>query len=123
MPALPDLSPISFELVASAFAIAVVVLVQGSEVSESAPNAHGRLSNTNQDFIAQGVGNLVAGLFRGQPVGGAVGQTALNVSAGAQTRWAATWSSIWMVIILVGSPGLVGKVAMPPLPLCSSSPP
>ena len=45
----------------------------------------GRLtSDTNGDFIAQGIGNLASGLFRGQPVGGSVGQTALNVAAGAR---------------------------------------
>ena len=38
--------------------------------------------------MAQGAGNIASGLFRGQPVGGSVGQTALNVSAGARSRWA-----------------------------------
>jgi SulP family sulfate permease len=65
--------------------------------------------------VAQGVGNAASGLFRGQPVGGSVGQTSLNVTAGAKTRWGAIWSGIWMVIILVLFSGLVGKVAMPTL--------
>ncbi|HWM03381.1 MAG TPA: SulP family inorganic anion transporter [Actinophytocola sp.] len=112
LPTLPDLGLLSFDLVANAFAIAVIVLVQGAGVSESAPNADGRPSNMNQDFVAQGVGNLAAGLLRGQPVGGSVGQTALNVSAGARTRWASIWSGIWMVVILLVFAGLVGKVAM-----------
>ena len=115
LPALPDLGLISFDLVLNAFAIAVIVLVQGAGVSEAAPNADGRPSNMNRDFLAQGVGNLTAGLFRGQPVGGSVGQTALNVAAGARTRWAAIWSGIWMVVILLAFAGVVGKVAMPTL--------
>jgi len=112
LPTLPDLGLLSFDLVANAFAIAVIVLVQGAGVSESAPNAAGRPSNMNQDFVAQGVGNLAAGLLHGQPVGGSVGQTALNVSAGARTRWASIWSGIWMVVILIVFAELVGKVAM-----------
>jgi SulP family sulfate permease len=115
LPALPHLDLISFDLVVNAFAIAVIVLVQGAGVSEAAPNADGRPSKMNQDFLAQGVGNLAAGLLRGQPVGGSVGQTALNVSAGARTRWASIWSGIWMVVILLVFAGLVGKVAMPTL--------
>jgi SulP family sulfate permease len=115
LPAIPDLSLISFDLVVNAFAIAVIVLVQGAGVSEAAPNAGGRPSNMNQDFLAQGVGNLAAGFLKGQPVGGSVGQTALNVSAGARTRWASIWSGIWMVVILVVFAGIVGKVAMPTL--------
>lgn len=115
MPALPDLSLLSVNLGLNACAIAVIVLVQGAGVSESAPNADGRPSNMNQDFAAQGIGNLASGLFLGQPVGGSVGQTALNVSVGARTRWAAIWSGLWMVVILVLFAGLVGKVAMPTL--------
>ncbi len=112
VPGLPDLGLISVELVVNALAVAVIVLVQGVGVSEAAPNADGRPSNINQDFLAQGVGNLAAGLVRGQPVGGSVGQTALNVAAGGRTRWAAISSGLWMVVILVVFAGLVGKVAM-----------
>ncbi len=114
-PSLPDLSLISFDLIVNAFAIAVIVLVQGAGVSEAAPNADGRPSNMNRDFLAQGAGNIASGLFRGQPVGGSVGQTAVNAAAGARTRWAAIWSGIWMVVILVAFGGLVGKVVMPTL--------
>ena len=62
------------------------MLVQGVGVAESVPNDDGSRSDTNQDFIAQGLGNLGSGLFQGQPVGGSVGQTAVNRTAGARTR-------------------------------------
>lgn len=115
VPGLPDLGLISVDLVINAFAVAVIVLVQGAGVSEAAPNRAGQPSNMNRDFLAQGVGNLAAGLFRGQPVGGSVGQTALDVTAGARTRWGAVWSGVWMLVILVVFAGVVGKVAMPTL--------
>ncbi|WP_244927970.1 SulP family inorganic anion transporter [Nocardioides sp. W7] len=115
VPSFPDLGLISVDLVANAFAIAVIVLVQGAGVSESAPNADGRPSNMNQDFLAQGVANLASGLVRGLPVGGSVGQTALNVSAGARTRWASILGGLWMGVILVVFAGVVGLVAMPTL--------
>lgn len=114
-PSIPDLSLISVNLVLNACAIALIILVQGAGVSESAPNGDGRPSNMNRDFAAQGVGNLASGLFLGQPVGGSVGQTALNVAAGARTRWAAICSGLWMVVILLLFAGLVGNVAMPTL--------
>lgn len=115
LPHLPDLGLLSFDLVTGAFAVAAVVLVQGAGVSESAPNPGGARSNTNRDFLAQGAANLVSGLFRGQPVGGSVGQTALNVAVGARTRWAAIWSGVWMIVILGLFSGVVGQVAMPTL--------
>ena len=111
-PTLPHLADLSFGVVSGALAIAALVLIQGSGVSEAAPNPDNSRSDTNQDFVAQGVGNVLAGLFRGQPVGGSVGQTALNVAAGAVGRWAAIFSGLWMAVIMVAFSGLVGRVVM-----------
>ncbi|TCM40401.1 SulP family inorganic anion transporter [Kribbella sp. VKM Ac-2568] len=115
VPQLPDLSLLSLPLVTGALAVAAIVLVQGSGVAEAAPNRDGTVSNPNQDFIAQGVGNLAAGFFRGQPVGGSVGQTALNQTVGARSRWAAIFSGLWMLVILAAFSGVVGLVALPTL--------
>ncbi|MET0326819.1 MAG: SulP family inorganic anion transporter, partial [Ilumatobacteraceae bacterium] len=113
-PSFPDLGLLSVSLVAGAASVVAIILVQGAGVAESAPNPDGR-SSSNRDFIAQGVGNLTSSIFGGQPVGGSVGQTALNVTAGARTRWAPIAAGIWMVIILVAFSNAVGKVAMPTL--------
>ncbi|TCC07809.1 SulP family inorganic anion transporter [Kribbella soli] len=114
-PQLPDLSQLSFPLVTGALAVAAIVLVQGSGVAEAAPNRDGTASNANRDFVAQGIGNLAAGFFRGQPVGGSVGQTALNQTVGGRTRWAAILSGLWMIAILVACAGVIGLVALPTL--------
>jgi SulP family sulfate permease len=115
MPAFPQLSELSIDLVSGAFAVAALVLIQGAGVSESAPNPDGSRAEPNRDFLAQGVGNVLSGLFRGQPVGGSVGQTALSVAAGARSRWAAIFAGIWMALILLAFSGIVGQVAMPTL--------
>jgi sulfate permease, SulP family len=115
-PHLPQLSLLSsLDLIAGAAAVAVIVLVQGTGVAEAAPNPGGSASDPNRDFIAQGVGNVASGLFRGQPVGGSVGQTALNVAAGARSRWASIFSGLWMLLILVLFSGVVGKIPIPTL--------
>jgi SulP family sulfate permease len=115
VPELPDLGLLSFDLLLGAVSIAAIVLVQGAGVREAAPNLDGPPSRVDGDFIAQGIGNLAAGLFRGQPVGGSVGTTTLAVSAGARTRWTAIFAGLWMLVILVACSGLVGQVAMPTL--------
>jgi sulfate permease, SulP family len=115
-PHIPHLSLLSsLDLLVGAVAVAVIVLVQGTGVAEASPNHDGSLSNANRDFIAQGIGNLASGLFRGQPVGGSVGQTALNVAAGARSRWASIFSGVWMLLILVLFSGVVGKIPIPTL--------
>ena len=115
IPGLPDLTVLSPALLSGALTVAVIVLVQGAGVAESAPNPDGSRSSANQDFTAQGVGNVAASLLRGMPVGGSVGQTALNRTAGARTRWAAIWSGLWLVVLLAAFAGLVGQVPMPTL--------
>jgi SulP family sulfate permease len=112
LPALPHLADFSLSLLVGAAAVAAVVLVQGAGVSEAAPNPDKTRADPNRDFLAQGVGNLLAGLFRGQPVGGSVGQTALNVSVGAVGRWAAIFSGMWMALLLLLFSGLIGAVVM-----------
>jgi sulfate permease, SulP family len=115
-PHLPQLSLLSsLDLITGAAAVAVIVLVQGTGVAEAAPNPDGSSSDPNRDFIGQGIGNLASGLFRGQPVGGSVGQTALNVAAGGRSRWASIFSGLWMLLILVLFSGVVGKIPIPTL--------
>jgi sulfate permease, SulP family len=112
LPGLPSFDAFSLSLVVGAFAVAAIVLVQGAGVAEAMPNPDGSRSSTRRDFTAQGLGNLASGFFGGQVVGGSVGQSALNVTAGARTRWAAIFSGIWMLAILLAFSGLVGQVVM-----------
>ncbi len=116
VPHVPDLALLADRsVITGALAIAVIVLVQGAGVAESAPNLDGKPAVTDRDFLAQGAGNVLAGLFKGQPVGGSVGQTALNVSAGARTRWAAVISGLAILLIVVAFSGPIGQVAVPTL--------
>ncbi|MFC9472620.1 SulP family inorganic anion transporter [Nocardia sp. NPDC056952] len=115
LPHLPDASTLSLSLIAGALAVTLIVLVQGAGVAESAPNPGGTRSSVDRDFTAQGIGNIFAGLFRGMPVGGSVGQTAINVSSGARGRWGGMWSGLWILVILVALAGAVGRVPLPTL--------
>lgn len=109
---LPDLSLLSPALLLAAFSLAVVIAVQGAGVSQSVENPDGRPVNPSRDMIAQGVANAASGLLSGIPAGGSVGQTALNVSVGARSRWAGIFGGLWMLAIVLLFPSLVGRVPM-----------
>jgi len=47
-----------------------------------------RKSNSNQDLIAIGIGNTIAGIFGGLPMISEVARSSSNVNNGAKTRWA-----------------------------------
>jgi SulP family sulfate permease len=109
---LPDLTLITPELLLAALALAVVIAVQGAGVSQSVENPDGSPISASRDMIAQGVANVASGLFSGIPAGGSVGQTALNESVGARSRWAGVLGGVWMLVIVLLVPGLVGQVPM-----------
>lgn len=112
VPALPDFSLFTPSLMGSAMAVAVVILVQGAGVGQSFPNRDGSRIDASKDFVAQGAGNFTSGLFGGIPVGASVGQTALNVTAGARTRMSGVFAGLWMLAIVLLIPGLVGYAPM-----------
>ncbi len=103
------------DLIAGAAAIGAIILVQGAGVAESAPNPDGSPSSTNRDFIGQGVGNVLSSLFHGTPVGGSVSTTAINLAAGARSRWSTILGGVWMLVILVALARLVEMVPLPTL--------
>lgn len=112
LPALPDFSLVTLDLVLAAAALAVVIAVQGAGVSQSVENPDGSPVDASRDLVAQGAANVAAGLCAGIPAGGSVGQTALNVSVGARSRWSAILGSLWMLAFVMLVPGLVGRVPM-----------
>ena len=109
---MPNPALLSPGLVGAAFAIAVVIAVQGAGVSQSVKNPDRSPINPSRDMIAQGAANAASGLISGIPAGGSVGQTALNVSLGARSRWAGILAGVWMLVIVLLMPGLVGLVPM-----------
>lgn len=112
VPALPDPGLLTPGLVLSAFSLAVIIAVQGAGVSQSVENPDGSPIDPSRDMVAQGAGNLLSGLLRGIPAGGSVGQTALNVSVGARSRWSGVFGGVWMLVFVLLVPGLVGEAPM-----------
>jgi len=113
-PVAPVLDDVLFLLV-PALSLAFVGLVQGAAVSAAFPNPDGRPVPASRDFIGQGAGNLVAGLFQGMPVGGSMSASALAVAGGAKTRLSLFIAGLVMAITLLLFSGIVGYVAMPAL--------
>jgi len=110
--ALPELSLLTPGLVASAFALAVVIAIQGAGVSQAVRNPDGSRPDTSRDMLAQGVGNTAASFFNGMPTGASVGQSALNVQVGARSRFAMIFHGLGMLAIIMLASQLVGLVPM-----------
>ncbi len=102
-------------LIVPALSLAFVGLVQGAGVSAGFPNEDGAPQDESQDFVGQGAGNIVAGVFQGMPVGGSMSGSSLIATAGAKTRTAAFVAAGVMAIVILLFGGVIELVAMPSL--------
>src|SRR6478735_532134 len=60
-----------------------------------------RISPTNRELKAQGVGNIISGLLGGLPMTAVIVRSSANVDAGGQTRVSAMFHSLLLLISLV----------------------
>jgi SulP family sulfate permease len=111
LPQLPDLSLVTALLV-PALSLVIIGLVQGAGISRTVTNADGSFGDTSRDFVGQGVANVVSGMFTGGVVGGSVQATALNVGAGARTRWSPVITAAFVVVVLLAAAPLVQQVPL-----------
>jgi SulP family sulfate permease len=111
-PRLPDLSLVP-ALIGPAIAVAVIGLSQGAGVGRSIPNPDGDYGDPSRDFGGQGLANIAAGIFQGMPIGGSLSATAINVNAGARTRWANIFAGIFVALFVLLLAGWIELVAMP----------
>jgi SulP family sulfate permease len=111
-PVLPALALIP-SLLLSAFAIALIGLIQASGVSQTVPNPDGEYGDASRDFSAQGIANIVSGLFRGLPLGGSLGGTGIVLGTGAKSRWANVFVGLFVGAFVFLFASQVEKVAMP----------
>jgi SulP family sulfate permease len=111
LPHLPDPS-LAPRLLLPALSLALIGLVQAAGISRSVPNADGGLGDVSRDFVGQGVANVAAGFFGGATAGGSVNATALNVSAGARTRWSSVFAGLVVTVIVLAAAPLVQQVPL-----------
>jgi SulP family sulfate permease len=112
LPKLPDYKLVP-SLLVDAMVLAIIGLVQGAGVSKTYINPDGDYPNPSRDFIGQGAANIGAGMLQGMPIGGAIASTALNISAGAKSRWANIFSGLVVAVVVLLFSRAVSLVAMP----------
>lgn len=87
-------------LLAPAFSIAVLNMLESLLCGASAGRATGVKLNNDQELLAQGVGNLVLPLFGGIPATAALARTSVAVRSGAQTRLTGIFHALGLLIMM-----------------------
>jgi Sulfate permease and related transporters (MFS superfamily) len=71
-----------------------------------------RLTPTNRELVAQGVGNAVAGLIGGLPVTQVIVRSSVNMQAGAQSRASAIAHGALLLVSLMLVPQLINLIPL-----------
>ena len=76
---------------------------------------HGNRFDANQELLALGAGNLMAGLGRGFPVSGGMSQSLVNESAGARTPVSGLVAALFTLGVVLFASGLLRNLPQPVL--------
>ncbi|MBI4741220.1 MAG: SulP family inorganic anion transporter [Betaproteobacteria bacterium] len=104
---LPPLSVPDFSLRAltqmlfPALIITLLGLTEAVSISRSIAARSGQHIDGNQEFIGQGLSNLVGAFFSGYPSSGSFNRSGVNYAAGAQTPLAAVFASFFLLLVLI----------------------
>ena len=71
-----------------------------------------RTASPDRELIAQGVGNIVAGLIGGLPLTGVIVRSSANAESGANTRFSALFHAFWLVLAVVAVAGLLNRIPL-----------
>lgn len=71
-----------------------------------------RISNTNRELFAQGVGNLISGFLGGLPLTSVVVRTSANIYSGARTRFSSFFHGIFLLSTLLLIPNILNMIPL-----------
>jgi SulP family sulfate permease len=88
-------------LLGPALVIALVSFAETYSVGKAISAETKQKVNVDQEFIGQGLDNLIGSFFQSYPVGGSFSRTAINYSTGAKTGISSVISSVIVVLALL----------------------
>ena len=91
-------------------AVALVAFADTSVLSRAYAARTRGASDPNQEMVALGAANLVAGLFQGIPVSASASRTPVAEAAGAKTQLAAVVGAVAVAALLMWAPNLLATL-------------
>lgn len=112
---LPDFNGfLNSKVIATGFMIAVIATLETMLSVEAVDNLdpERRVTNTNRELVAQGIGNTVSGLIGGLPITSVIVRSSANVNAGAKTNLSAIFHGILLLICVILIPRLLNLIPL-----------
>jgi MFS superfamily sulfate permease-like transporter len=71
-----------------------------------------RITPTNQELKAQGIGNIFSGLIGGLPLASVIIRSSVNVNAGAKSKLSAIFNGILLLFCVIFIPSILSKIPL-----------
>jgi SulP family sulfate permease len=108
---------LSFEAIRKTASAAVVVgivgLTEAMSIGRAIAQRSGQRINSNQEFIGQGLSNIIGAFFSAYAASGSLNRTGLNYEAGAKTPLSSIFSAVFLVIVLFAVAPLAQYLPIP----------
>ncbi len=111
----PDFSAITNSAVwVVAITIAIVASIESLLCIEASDrlDTEKRVTDTNNELKAQGIGNMVSSLLGGLPMTSVVVRSSANINAGARTKMSAVVHGVLLLICAVSIPFILNKIPL-----------
>ena len=110
----PDFSFTTFtQLGPAALAVTLFALTEAVSISRSLASRSGELVDGNQEFVGQGLSNIVGSFFSSYVATGSFNRSAVNAEAGARTPVAAILAGVMLMGLVVVVAPLLAYLPMP----------
>ncbi|MDH4028450.1 MAG: SulP family inorganic anion transporter, partial [Nitrospirota bacterium] len=98
----PDITTASLrQLAPTALAVAMLGLAEAVSIARSIAAKSEQRIDSNQEFIGQGLSNIIGSFFSSYAASGSFTRTGVNYESGAQTPLAAVFAAITLTVILL----------------------
>jgi MFS superfamily sulfate permease-like transporter len=112
LPTLSVLGKLSdYSLWVAGFGMALVASAESLLCASAVDRMHtGPRTNYDREMMAQGVGNMLAGVLGALPITGVIVRSSANVESGAKTRLSALLHGAWLLLFVVAAPQVLALV-------------
>ncbi|HEC18752.1 MAG TPA: SulP family inorganic anion transporter [Gammaproteobacteria bacterium] len=99
---MPDFSFPTIQMLApEAFAVALLGLIEAVSISRAIATKSNQRINSNQEFIGQGLSNMVGSFFSSYAGSGSFTRSGINYAAGAKTPMSAIFAAIFLMLTVL----------------------
>jgi MFS superfamily sulfate permease-like transporter len=112
---LPNINALgNYQVYVVAVTIAIIASLESLLSTEAGDklDPYKRVTPTNRELKAQGLGNLISGMIGGLPMTAVIVRTSANVNAGAKTKLSAIFHGLLLLVSVVGFATVLNQIPL-----------